>query len=120
MGGRIFFSLSLSQTHWLCCQFYLDTCVSSGISGVIKEIDLITFGHERRSCLLSDEASPDQIAAHTHSLSLFLAIKIKNHEPWTAVEEEEVARIFICVLFMKKEFGNVYKDAPVGQGRFVK
>ena len=57
---------------------------------------------------------------HTHTLSLFLAIKIKNHEPWTAVEEEEVARIFICVLFMKKEFGNVYKDAPVGQGRFVK
>ena len=48
-----------------------------GISGVIKEIDLITFGHEKRSCLLSDEASPDQICG-THTLSLFLAIKIRK------------------------------------------
>ena len=63
-----------------------------------------------------------RFAAHTHTLSLSRNQNKKNPKPWTPIEEEEVARFFYLYFIHeeKKELGNVYKDAPVGQGRFVK
>ena len=100
MGGRIF---SLSQTL-LSCQFYLDSCYACVLRYFrCYQRDRSHYFRPWKTVMFTVRWSvtwPD--LRHTHTLSLSRNQNKKNPKPWTPIEEEEVARFFICILFMKK------------------